>query len=52
MIKRSFFSLGKPGLKYLSITDQGTGVKDVSLPGEVRRLLQILDAFYQAINIG
>ena len=33
MIKRSFFSLGKPGLKYLSMTDPGVAVEDISLPG-------------------
>ena len=49
MIKRSFFSLGKPGLKYLSITDQGAGVKEVSLPGEARLLVKDCDV--GAINL-
>jgi len=49
MIKRSFFSLGKPGLKYLSITDPGVAVKDISLPGEVRLLVKDCDV--GAINL-
>ena len=49
MIKRSFFSSGKPGLKYLSIVEQGLEVKEVSLPAEVRLLVK--DCDIGAINL-
>jgi electron transport complex protein RnfC len=52
MIKRSFFSLGKPGLKYLSIVDPGAGVKEVSLPAEVRLLVKDCDIGAIKLKVG
>jgi electron transport complex protein RnfC len=52
MIKRSFFSLGRPGLKYLSIADQGAGVKEVSLPAEVRLLVKDCDIGAIKLKVG
>jgi len=52
MIKRSFFSLGKPGLKYLSIVDQGAGIKEISLPSEVRLLVKDCDVGAIKLKVG
>jgi len=43
MIKRPFFSLGKPKLEYQAIEEQGGGVRDISLPGQVSLLVKGID---------
>jgi electron transport complex protein RnfC len=51
MIKRSFFSLGKPGLKHLSIVDR-LEVREVSLPGQVRLLVKDCDVGLIRLKVG
>jgi electron transport complex protein RnfC len=51
MIKRSFFSLGKPGLKHQSISD-ASGVKEVGLPAQVRLLVKDCDIGSIRLKVG
>ena len=44
MIKRPFFSLGRPRLEYQAIGEHGGGVTDISLPGRVSLLVKGCDA--------
>ena len=51
MIKRSFFSLGKPGLRH-HLVSAASGVKEVGLPSQVRLLVKGCDMGAIRLKVG